>query len=476
MLKRLGLALLAVGLTAAGTSWIGSSSAGAAPRKCAMFEFIGVAGSGELEDPTVIRKTRNMGQTVRDLYDKVSAAYSHSQTSLLDFGVAYPAIPVDLANLATTYPQNYANSVDLGRRGLKAELESAAAACPAEQFIVAGYSQGAQVVNAALSQASPAVLGRVRAKILFGDPLYNHLNNPEDQGYNGVMGVWDGILTWREPASPVDPADLQSRSRSYCDWRDIMCQGLQAAVATPQNPIYYWHTQYRTWATQAAANFIASIEPPASCAVSTATWSEGRVTSTSNGVAIAGDQFGFVTARPNAGYRFAGFVAVAEQFTTFPETAVARTDQVSYKTSDDPVSTEQDVVSPGGARYVLARAVRAGCGRSDGALSFSIPVAENRHVEIHGRLTYGGKPYAGAMVLWQLSPEGSSEVPSAYLGWDFGNVTHTDGTWSLIRTPGPKPILPTGTYTMRLAFPGDVNHRETFSGPLQVTVTETPLG
>jgi len=434
-----------------------------------MFEFIGVAGSGELQNSDTNRVTLNMGITVKDLYDKVSASYNHSQTGLIGVGISYPAVPVDFPNLATSYPVDYANSVQMGVSALRTELESAAALCPAEQFIIAGYSQGAQVVNEALSGVSREIVGRVRSKILFGDPLYNHNNVPENQGRDGIANVTDGILSWMTGPGPVDPADVQSRSRSYCDWRDIICQGLTALAASPQIPPYYWHTQYRTWATQAAADFIRRIEPPAACRVSAATWSRGKgVTSSTRGVEIVNPVFGEV--KVQSGYRFVGFVAVANEFTSSQEIVARRWDQPSYRTSDDPIGEQSVATADGHIDYFQARVVPANCGQRNGALTFLITTAQDRHVDLSGTLTFGSAPYQGALVLWQWARTGEAAVPTAAL-IDFDRRTLADGSWRLNIAGPVKPVISVGVYTMRLAFPGDVNHREVVSPSRTVTVT-----
>jgi hypothetical protein len=470
-----GLSLLAVSALSATvvTLSISSTRAAATPRGCHTIEFIGVAGSGELKDPKINEQTDNMGVTVRDLWSRVSSAYSGSRTSLVSLGLVYPAVPVDFPTLATFYPDDYANSVQAGVNALQTELMVSAGRCPAEQFILAGYSQGAQVVNEALAGLNPEIVGRVRAKILFGDPRYNHLNSPEDQGRDGVLGRYDGILSVLRGPDPIDPADVEARSRSYCDWRDIVCQSLLTEPNVGPFVPWYWHTKYRDWATQAATDFITALEPPAICRINTVTWSRGQgITSTSDGVEITDTQFG-LSARPKPGYRFVGFVAVADEYTTYPNTTVARLDQPSYLTQDNPYLNEQDVATAGLVYYVLARSVPATCGRHNGNLTFSIPIAEDRHIEMHGRLTYGSRPYQGAMIEWQWASPGQTPVAYSY---DFGRLTDADGRWDDVEFGTVKPVLGAGTYDMRLAFPGDVNHRETLSNTLRVTVVTSGTG
>ncbi len=104
----------------------------------------------------------------------------------------YSALRAALAGLSTTaYPVNYPASliepasVDQGNSDLVSHVTSQAAACPGEQFILVGYSQGANVVDNSIGISSQgAVVGgpivatipaslqpRIAAILLFGNPI-----------------------------------------------------------------------------------------------------------------------------------------------------------------------------------------------------------------------------------------------------------------------------------------------------------------
>ena len=437
----------------------------AASRSCATFEFIGVAGSGELEDGTLARKSLWMGNTVKGLYNKVLARYKGSKTSFTSYGVRYAAIPVDLdPTHVDVYLRGYAQSVQQGVTNLRAEMLAAAAACPEQQFILAGYSQGADVAKRTFDAVDLELQGRVRAMLLFGDPRFNPANTTEAVG-NPQVGTQDGLITvLTGNAAPVDPPDVQQRTRSYCDARDIICQAPWNQV-TGDLPHYH----YGDWATQRATDFLASIEPPAMCAVSTASWSSttGLISNPDRGVTITNPEWG--QARANPGYRFVGFVAVADTYVYDPATdsyvvRQVRLDQPSYELAN-PDHPEQNVISAGRVYYMLARAVSARCG-VPGSLTFSVPVAESRHMVLEGTFTSAGRPVSGVALVWYY---GSTDGMNPG-GIDSANVTDASGFWRAEYLGPVKPVISPGTYLMALVYPGDVNRLPVTSSTLSITV------
>src|SRR5262249_47791364 len=86
--------------------------AAATTRACATFEFIGVAGSGELQAGSVARRTLWMGTTINGLFSKVSDRYRNSKTTFTPYGVRYAAIPVDTNPIhVDVYLRDYEQSV-----------------------------------------------------------------------------------------------------------------------------------------------------------------------------------------------------------------------------------------------------------------------------------------------------------------------------------------------------------------------------
>jgi hypothetical protein len=445
-----------------------------AGQTCADFQFIGVAGSGELPDGKAQRRTLWMGSTIRGLYDKVDALYKGSKTSLEPYGVRYAAIQVNYNPLYfDIYLNSYRQSVLQGVTNLQDHLRKRALECPAQQFILAGYSQGAQVIRETFARPLGFELkGRIRAMLLFGDPTFNPSNsdetvgNPTGGGRNGIVSTFTGV------PGAVDPDDVQARTRSYCDARDPICQA-------PAN--FEWdadaHMRYGTWATQRAVEFLRKIQAPVRCAVSTATWSStSNTTTNSKGITIAPSVFHQAEANP--GYRFIGFVGVAEQSfydssSNTYSTRVVRIDQPPYGLKTlSPDGLHQSLSAAGRIYYVLASAVAENCGAS-ASLAFSAPIAETRHVVLEGALASGGRPVSGKTLLWYHSQEPLPAVTNLVVGTSYlDNVTNLQGMWRAEYLDPVKGVIGVGSYRMALAFPGDANYLPVVSPILTVSVIE----
>lgn len=98
------------------------------------------------------------------------------------FGVLQDRLPVSVSAYRVNYPADYSFDVGAGSADLVRHLTVRAVACPGQQFVLVGYSQGAAVVQAALGTGVvswypgrvqlPDYLGdRVAAVLLFGDPV-----------------------------------------------------------------------------------------------------------------------------------------------------------------------------------------------------------------------------------------------------------------------------------------------------------------
>lgn len=143
----------------------------------------------------------------------------------------------------------YDDSVGEGTGEMIAFLETRSARCPDEVFAVGGYSQGAHVVGQALFGLAPETRGRIAHVALFADPK---LDLPEGESAEsverclrhapGAVSVWrrgdvacsttGGILSHggltvldARRRDPYLPPDIASRSGSWCDRRDGVCNG-----------------------------------------------------------------------------------------------------------------------------------------------------------------------------------------------------------------------------------------------------------
>ncbi|UGT62793.1 cutinase family protein [Nocardia asteroides] len=212
-----GAALLAAVLTGAGIA-LTAPAAAAAPG-CGDAELIMARGTdysqpvaatwASVDDPTV----------GRPLDAAVRGARPELHFTL--YNVSYPA--------DTTGPRSRA----IGAVDLVAHLVVRAAECPATRFVLAGYSQGAEVVSNALGMGSddfpatavvpPPLAPRIAALLLFASPIHV---------YNTAI-----------------PEPYAARTAQYCVPQDPVCN---PASALPPDAGYGAHTRYGEAVTAAA--------------------------------------------------------------------------------------------------------------------------------------------------------------------------------------------------------------------------------
>lgn len=178
----------------------------------------------------------------------------------------YPAVPGGLmagldprADPTKDLPVigGFNESVRLGADELVSVVQTLHARCPDQVFVVAGISQGAEAVMRGVAQLPDALLAKVAAVHVFGDPGF-------------VVGPWmvapdteipsgHGILG---PRAPYVPALLETRTTSWCAQFDGVCSGqfwlalLDAVKDCPkfrELPVCSRrHTDYDYWAFEPA--------------------------------------------------------------------------------------------------------------------------------------------------------------------------------------------------------------------------------
>ncbi|MFD6450058.1 cutinase family protein [Nocardia sp. NPDC056541] len=126
-----------------------------------------------------------------------------------------------------------------GIANLTALLNATAAACPDQQLVLLGYSQGARVIGNALSARTTLTeqaATRVRAIALFGSPLFNgaepYNRGSFDPALSGTGSLRLGALT-----------EFADRLRDYCNTGDRVCQGGDPAAGFG-NALSYGHFMY----------------------------------------------------------------------------------------------------------------------------------------------------------------------------------------------------------------------------------------
>lgn len=219
------------------------------PNRCAAVRVIGVRGSGE--DPTT---DRAMGLLPHSL--AVDLAQSVRPVGVTGEGLDYPAVGVAPGNY-NFHPVEYGASVGTGERKLVRLMSRRHRHCPRETWVLAAYSQGAQVVGDVLATFPPGA-GQVAAVILWADPKYS----PKSRSDRGAATGW-GLLS--DPAHHDlvrPPSAWTSRTESWCNPLDIVCDGLGL------NHTISAHLTYQDWALTPAESFAATkvrdaLRPPA---------------------------------------------------------------------------------------------------------------------------------------------------------------------------------------------------------------------
>ena len=200
----------------------------AGQQACADVMFLGVRGSGEDSgwggrlDPVRDGVKEGFGihpgvgeaRSVREVYlDYPAAAVSAIGSDLhRNLENAFFGVPEE------QWTWHYLESIDAGVVRLRGLLAEEGARCPDEKWVLAGYSQGALVINLALAHF--ADYSRFGGVFLLanpgrhaGDPVRNQGTAPDD-------GWGVGTLVWRDIEVPTELAGVVV---SECDAYDAIC-------------------------------------------------------------------------------------------------------------------------------------------------------------------------------------------------------------------------------------------------------------
>lgn len=144
-------------------------SSAASRQTCADFLFVGVRGSGE---------PNGFGDTITGVRDGLKKRWQREGT-VRQVWLDYPAVApqtletVPMESLLFEQPMPSTEYFDSARKGaekLTAVIRDAQKRCPRERIILAGFSQGAQVITRALAVTRPG--DRLLAAILLGSPSH----------------------------------------------------------------------------------------------------------------------------------------------------------------------------------------------------------------------------------------------------------------------------------------------------------------
>jgi hypothetical protein len=200
---------------------------------------VGARGSGEKPD-------HDPGKTIAPFIEKLK----HSNPDAVGSeGLGYPAVSVyDWKLLGIGWQHtavkvgmrvvDYKRSVDEGVDNLVSEVKTRAGICKAQKIVLAGYSQGAQVIRQPLPRLKD-VADHVGAVVLFGDPQFDPHTRADKGGTysdkrHGILGLPD-----------ADFPGAFDHVVTYCRDGDLICQG-------PPN-LVEGHTHYAPDMTVGAA-------------------------------------------------------------------------------------------------------------------------------------------------------------------------------------------------------------------------------
>lgn len=184
--------------------------------------LIGVRGTGETAD-----QDAGLGDTIDSVLHEVSRDLQPIQ--IVGDSVDYVAVSlpdIALAAISGDHTYGYDPSVAQGREQLVNILYLWHHKCPNYRFVIAGYSQGADVAADMLvsldqgDASDAAILSAIDGVALFGDPRYNPKDSPAAAN---SAATHSGLLSAVEGVRPVIAARLAGQVRSWCRTPDPVC-------------------------------------------------------------------------------------------------------------------------------------------------------------------------------------------------------------------------------------------------------------
>lgn len=231
---------LASAAVLAGTT-VGFAAGAAQAAACPDLHWIGVAGSGERDDPTV---DAGMGRVVYNSLRDLSVWVQQDGRTMTAEAVAYPAVAVPADGDLLGWG-GFMSSVDTGVAALGNQYAAFTQQCPSSKVVLAGYSQGAMVVHRNLAALSGSPNLAAALLVADGDRL------PADPTVNlgtatAVPGAGKGVAQdWPilSHAPAVLPVSVGARTISVCDRGDAVCDYDEDAEEVTANAIAV-HTSY----------------------------------------------------------------------------------------------------------------------------------------------------------------------------------------------------------------------------------------
>ncbi|WP_231965550.1 cutinase family protein [Mycobacterium sp. E802] len=213
-------ALAAAAVLGGSAVGLAASPAQAAPG-CPDVHWIGVAGSGERDDPTA---DAGMGRVVYNSLRDLGGWVQQDGRTMTAEPVVYPAAPVPADGDLLGWG-GFMSSVDAGVAALANQYAAFTQQCPSTKVVLAGYSQGAMVVHRNLAALAGSPNLAAALLVADGDRL------PTDPTLNlgtatAIRGAGKGVAQdWpilAHAPGPL-PASIGNRTISVCDRGDAVC-------------------------------------------------------------------------------------------------------------------------------------------------------------------------------------------------------------------------------------------------------------
>lgn len=235
---------------------------------CSKAVFVGVAGSGELKNPSEAAKSANLGKTIAGVRDRLQ---SQAQVPMLTAGINYTAagvetlapgipeqallargdVPDALATFAVLRARPFQTSIGDGVTKTVSYLNAVGAGCGnVRPIVLAGYSQGAMVLHRTLERlaATPrgrAILARVVGIVLLADGDRVSATAAPLIGRPPASGSGQGIASWLHMNARRDVlASMQARTVNVCTAGDFVCDFRGASSIGSFSNGFKVHTSY----------------------------------------------------------------------------------------------------------------------------------------------------------------------------------------------------------------------------------------
>jgi len=172
---------------------------------CSDVAVVGARGSGQI----------GYGDQVQAVVDEVTVGVSELGGTVSSVALDYPAVSISDNFGLALFNGDYNRSVQTGAANLLAVLDDLGQRCPGTSIVLVGYSQGSQVVKAAMAGRPP--VDRIASVVLLADPSRDTLQL-------GVFrfGNLDGIgALGSEPLA----AHIRPLTLDVCALTDAVCSG-----------------------------------------------------------------------------------------------------------------------------------------------------------------------------------------------------------------------------------------------------------